>query len=296
VTLATAKGSDRGATVRPTSLVLAAARERFRASPLLEHYAQQERLESRELLGDVLGGPSELPKTITRDEELAFDALIRRRLAGESVAAIRGYEDFMGMRLDLAPGVFVPRESSTLLAETAVRRLRRRTGPTAVDVATGAGPIALAIARAVPRARVFGTDISPDAIRAARANDRRHRLGVRFVVGDALAALPRSLAGMVDVITMHPPYVPAGEVADLPAEFRISEALSTLTDGSVDGMELIRLVSTDAPRWLRRGGWLAIEVTSDVSRGVATVMRRAALRDVAVIKGRSATRAVVGRL
>jgi release factor glutamine methyltransferase len=288
-------GSERRTTVRPTARVLADARERLRASPLLEHYARQERLESRELLADALGAPGALPETITEDEERGFDALIRRRLAGESVAAIRGYEEFMGMRLDLAPGVFVPRESSTLLAETAIRRLRGRTGPVAADVATGAGPIALAIARAVPRARVFGTDIAPDAIRVARANARRYRLRARFVVGEALAALPRSLAGTVDVITMHPPYVPAGEVADLPAEFRISEALSTLTDGSDDGMGLIRQVSSDAPRWLRRGGWLAIEVTSDVSRGVATIMRRAGLRDVAVISSRSSTRAVVGR-
>src|SRR5439155_26703542 len=106
-------------------------------------------------------------------------------------------------------GVFVPRTSSELLAGEAIKALRRRRAPRrAVDVATGAGPMALAMANEVRDAQVWGLDISTPAVKLGRRNARR--LGIanaRFRVSDLVDSLPRRLRGEVDVITIHPPYV-----------------------------------------------------------------------------------------
>src|SRR5207249_2299176 len=123
--------------------------------------------------------------------------------------------------------------------EQAVRRLRRRRRPLAVDLATGSGPVALAMANEVPHAEVLGTDSDGPAVRLARDNARRLGLSVRFVHGDLFAALPRRLLGALDVVTFHPPYVGRREVRTLPREIVDFEPVRALTDMSPRGLGLI---------------------------------------------------------
>jgi release factor glutamine methyltransferase len=142
---------------------------------------------------------------------------------------------------------------------------------------------------------VFGTDIAADAVKLARANARRLNLRVRFVVADGLAGLPPSIRHSVDVITLHPPYVPIDEVSDLPDEFRRAEPVHTHSDGSDDGMGLVRETASRADGWLKTGGWLAVEVSPDASRTVAAILRAANLRGVRITGARpSFTRVIVG--
>lgn len=278
-----------------TSTVLRDARRALASSPLIEHYAGQESIESKELLEEALGHPGSLPEEIAAAEVRRFEWLLSKRLEGRTVAMIRGWEGFRGLQIGVRQGVFIPRQSSELLAEQAVRRLRARRQPIAVDVATGAGPVALSIAKEVPSARVFGTDIAADAVSLARANARRLKLKARFVVADGLAGLPRSIRRAVDVITLHPPYVPLDEVSDLPDEFLRSEPLHTHSDGSDDGMQLVRDTSSRSLGWLKTGGWLAVEVSPDVSRTVAAILRAADLRAVKITGARPwGTRVIVG--
>jgi release factor glutamine methyltransferase len=279
-----------------TSIVLREARRALASSPLIEHYAGQEAIESRELLAEALGHTESFPPEINAADVRRFESLLSKRLEGETVAAIRGWEGFRGLQIGVRPGVFIPRQSSELLAEHAVRRLRARKHPIAVDVATGAGPVALSIANEVPSATVFGTDIAADAIGLARANARRLNLHARFVVADGLAGLPPSIRGAVDVITLHPPYVPIDEVVDLPDEFLRSEPLHTHSDGSDDGMQLVRDTASRSRGWLKTGGWLAVEVSPDVSRTVAAILRGANLREVTITGARAwGTRVILGR-
>lgn len=279
-----------------TSTVLREARRSLASSPLIEHYGGQETIESKELLEEALGHPESLPQEIAAAQVRRFESLLSKRLEGEPVAVIRGWEGFRGLKIGVRPGVFIPRQSSELLAEQAVRRLRARRQPIAVDVATGAAPAALSIANEVPSATVFGTDIAADAIGLARANARRLKLRVRFLVADGLGELPASIRGEVDVITLHPPYVPIDEVADLPDEFRLTEPLHTHSDGSDDGMQLVRDTASRSLGWLKTGGWLAVEVSPDGSRTVATILRAANLRGVKIIGARPwGTRVIVGR-
>jgi release factor glutamine methyltransferase len=266
--------------------VLADAVEVLKASPAIDHWQRgRERIEAEDLLWHVLDHEPEPDEKVSDADRGAFDRLVRRRAKGEPIPYIKGYTEFRGLELRVGPGVFVPRDASENLADQAIRRLRKRRKPVHVDLATGVGTIALAVAHEVRKADVVGTDLSAEAVRQARANAKRLRLGARFVKGDLFASVPKRLAGSVDVITFHPPYVPRREVRDLPQEIRDWEPMHTLTDRSVDGLGLIQRTAREAPDWLSPDGWLLVEVSPDRVRDVKKVLGRAGFRDARSTKG-----------
>lgn len=271
---------------------------KLKASPSLDHSQKhREKWEARDLLTYVLGDEPDPQDDVPAKAGRRFEAMVARRAAGEPIPFIKGYTEFRGLELLARPGVFVPRDSSEFLAEQAVRRLRGRRSPVAVDLATGGGTIALAVANEVPKATVVGTDFSADALDLARRNAKRLGLSVRFRQGDLFDAVPKKLRGKVDVITLHPPYVARDEMDELPDEIREWEPVHTLTDRSEDGMGLIRRAVDESPSWLRRGGWLLMEVDPDRSRDVMPVYRAGGFRDVKSTKGGElkVTRVIVGR-
>lgn len=266
--------------------VLNEAVEVLKAAPAIDHWQRgRERIEAEDLLSHVLGEEPDPRDELTAAERRAFDRLVRRRATGEPIALIKGYTEFRGMDLVVRPGVFVPRDASEFLAEQAMRRLRGRRRPVHVDLATGAGTIALAVAKEVRGAQVVGTDISDVAVRLARKNAERLRIRARFVRGDLFGGLPKELGGRVDVITLHPPYVPSHELKDLPEEIRDWEPAHTLTDQSRDGLSLITRTALEAPNWLSPNGWLLLEVSTDRVKDVKPVLRRASFREVRSTKG-----------
>jgi release factor glutamine methyltransferase len=261
------------------------AERTLKESPAIDHWQRgRERIEAEELLEFLLGDLPDPDDEIPAFGRRKYERLVERRATGEPVPHIKGYVEFRGLRLLARPGVFVPRDSSELLVQQAARRLRGRWDPVAVDVATGSGAIALAVASEVKTAAVFGTDFSPSAVSLARANARRLGLPVRFVRGDLFSSLPRSVAGRVDVVTFHPPYLGRGELRELPDEIRRFEPEEALTDRSPRGMRLIDRAAAEAWDWLRPGGWLLIEVSPDRSRQVAAILRRAGYGDVRTTK------------
>ncbi len=282
--------------------LLTSAAKEIRASPAVDLWrARDARVNAEELLQHVLGREitaEALDGEVPAAAQRRFERLLRRRVAGEPVALIVGTTAFRRMALKVASGVFIPRSSSELLAGEAIRRLRRRRGPCAVDVATGCGPVALAIAREVRGASVFGLDISSKALRLARENARRLVIErVRFLRSDMLSALPAGVRGTVDVFTLHPPYVARSLVTTLPSEIRDYEPEESLTDQSDDGLGLARRLADEAHGWLRRGGWVLIEVSPDLARSVGALLRRSGYRDVRSRRDSlGATRVVGGRL
>jgi release factor glutamine methyltransferase len=256
-------------------------------SDAIDHWQNdRERVEAEELLSFLIGpdwkAGDEIPPAAIR----RFRKLIARRATGEPVPYIKGYAEFRGLKLIARPGVFVPRDSTEFLAEQAVRRLRGRRHPIAVDLATGSGPVALAVGHEVPGAEVHGADLHAGPIKVAKENARRLGLQrVRFHRGDLFDALPATLRGRIDVITFHPPYVGRKEVRTLPAEVLGFEPLESLTDHSPEGMGLIERAAGEAWDWLRPQGWLLIEVSPDRSRKVATLLRRAGYAEVRSTKG-----------
>ena len=281
------------------SEVLTDAVARLKASTAIDHWQRdREEIEADELLSYALGVDRIDPKEdVPAGVRRRFDRLIARRATGEPVQLITGQAVFRGLEIVARPGVFVPRDSTEYLAEQAIRRLRGRRRPVAVDLATGGGTVALAIANEVRGVRVFGTDISLTAVRVARENAERLRLRATFIKGDLFGGLPAELEGRVDVITLHPPYVARDELRELPEEIRRFEPVHTLSDRSLDGLGLVGRAASEGPRWLKSGGWLLIEVSPDRSRSVASVLRRNGFGDVrsTTDRGFKVTRVLVGR-
>src|SRR5438034_5901397 len=241
----------------------------LKASEAIDHWQKgRDKIEAEDLLGFVIGDYPDPGDRIPDRARREYLELIERRAAGEPIPYIKGFTEFRGLELISEPGVFVPRDSSEFLAEQAVRRLRKRRSPVHVDLATGAGTIALSVANDVPNATVYGTDLSEDAVKLARRNARSLGLKVRFATGDVFGGLPKKIKGTVDVITVHPPYVAEHEVEELPDEIKDWEPVHTLTDSSEDGLGFVRRTVDEAPDWLDRKGWLLMETDPDRARDV----------------------------
>jgi release factor glutamine methyltransferase len=185
-----------------------------------------------------------------RDDAL-LDAAVRRRLTGEPLAWITGKVSFCGVDVHVNPDVYVPRWLTEPLARRAVERLPD-TG-TAVDLCTGSGAIAAVMRAQHPDARIVATDIDPRAVACAATN------GVEVYLGDLFAPLPAGLEGHVDVVVGVVPYVPTLELALLQRDtFTFERTLPY--DGGADGADILRRVLVDAPRFLKRGGALLLEL------------------------------------
>jgi release factor glutamine methyltransferase len=154
------------------------------------------------------------------------------------------------------PGVFVPTPDAGLFVDLALDRLRRVARPIVVEVGTGCGAIALAVAAARPEAEVHGTELFASAVGWARRNARRLRLdAVRFHHGSLLEPLPRGLAGRVDVMVAKLPFYPAGRYAPIGSVPR-----GTIQGAGESGLDLVRSLAVDAARFLRPGGLLVLQM------------------------------------
>ncbi len=184
-----------------------------------------------------------------------FGRALCQRCSGTPLQHLTGEQAFCRLRLEVRPGVFVPRPETEVLVEHALRALGAAEDPVVVDVGTGTGAIALAVKHERPDASVFATDVSPEAVELARTNAQRLALDIRVLQGALLEPLPAELRGWVDLVVSNPPYVTTQEYADLPAEVRADP------EGAlVGGPEVHRRIADEASRWLRDGGVLAVEI------------------------------------
>ena len=179
---------------------------------------------------------------------------MHRRAAGEPLEQLLGWAEFCGLRIVVAPGVFVPRRRTELLVRLATPLLRP--GGVVVELCCGAAAVATALAAAVPGLAVHAVDIDP----AAAACARRNLVTGQVYEGDLDAPLPADLRGRVAVVVANAPYVPTGAIPLMPHEARDHEPREAL-DGGKDGVDVQRRVAAAAPRWLARGGSLLIETS-----------------------------------
>ncbi len=204
-----------------------------------------------------------------------LDAMVGERAAGRPLEQVVGWAEFCGLRITVAPGVFVPRRRTEFLVRQAVAVA----GPGAVivDLCCGAGAIGAALAAAVDRAEVHAADIDPAAIRCAR----RNLPGGHVYQGDLYAPLPARLRGGVSVLTANVPYVPSEQIGFLPPEARAHEPRAAL-DGGADGLDVLRRVAAGSGGWLAPGGHLLSEISE----------RQAPLAEAALAAGGLAARVV----
>lgn len=217
----------------------------------------------------------------SRADLAALRELARRRAAREPLEYLTGTAGFHGLDLAVGPGVFVPRRESEIAVGLATDVLRAApASPVAVDLGTGSGAIALALATEVPGALVYGVEVSPAAYEFTERNFRRWAPGNgRAVLADLRDALP-GLDGTVDLVVANPPYIPADGIPRDP-EVRLHSPAVALF-GGLDGLDLVRGVLRTAGRLLRPGGLLVLEHGELQAGAVAGLLRADGWSETAV--------------
>jgi release factor glutamine methyltransferase len=199
------------------------------------------------------------------DERGRLRETVKLRGEGTPLQYVTGEMPFRHIVVHVEPGVFIPRPETEVLVDVAFDEIRPRLDVgatlTVVDLCTGSGCVACALATELDLAHVWATDLNPVAVRVAGENAGRLEVADRVTVveGDLFGTLPKELAGKVDLVIANPPYIPSADVEELPAEVGGHEPHLAL-DGGPDGLETARRIMDEAREWLAPGGVLAMEL------------------------------------
>ena len=225
-------------------------------------------------------------EVVSAEAKAVFRGWVKRRLAREPVAYLLGRKGFHALDLELEVDgrVLVPRPDTEHLVDWLLEELSEEAseGASVLDVGTGSGAVALAIAKARPQARVFACDVSPDALSLASKNAASAELDVQFSNSDLMASLSTPEGGWA-AIASNLPYIPSGELDALQPEVARWEPRLAL-DGGADGLDLIRRLIVQAFPALKPGAGLYLELGHDQSEAVQSLMREAGFVDVGARK------------
>ncbi|MFF6983210.1 putative protein N(5)-glutamine methyltransferase [Streptomyces sp. NPDC008343] len=220
-------------------------------------------------------------------DELA--AMVDRRVTGLPLELVLGWAEFRGLRIAVAPGVFVPRRRTEFLVEQALAHALDAS--VVVDLCCGSGAVGAALATALGPVELHAADIDPAAVRCARRNVAP--FGGLVHTGDLFEALPGTLRGRIGILAANVPYVPTDEVGLLPAEARDHEPHVAL-DGGPDGLDVLRRVAAEAPRWLAPGGCLLIETSERQAPTALEAFTRSGLSSRLIVSEEPYVAVVVG--
>jgi release factor glutamine methyltransferase len=211
-------------------------------------------------------------RALTPAQQAAYDALIQRRRASEPIQYITGEQEFYGLALGVTPAVLIPRPETEQLVEAVLAELDGARPLRILDVGTGSGAIAIALAHHLPHASVTAVDLSSAALEVAASNAARHALTdrIRFIQSDLLAALSPDEPPF-DLIVSNPPYVPTGDRAGLHPQVRDHEPASALFAGP-DGLDIYRRLIPQARAALRPDGLLALEIGHNQREAIASLL------------------------
>lgn len=211
-----------------------------------------------------------LAETARTPDELT--ALLARRVSGVPLEQVVGWAEFLGLRIAVEPGVFVPRRRTEFLVHLAAKFAAPDT--VVVDLCCGTGAVGAALAALVPDVDLHAADIDPASVRCARRNLPRHR--ARVHLGDLYTPLPGHLRARVDLILANAPYVPTEAIPLLPPEARDHEPRVAL-DGGSDGLAVQHRVIDGATSWLSPGGRLLVESSEPQAPHTAALFAAAGL-------------------
>ncbi|TXH72105.1 MAG: peptide chain release factor N(5)-glutamine methyltransferase [Thiothrix sp.] len=217
-------------------------------------------------------------RELSSEQYAEFRNLVNQRLQGTPVAYLLGYREFWGMKIEVSAATLIPRPDTELIVQLALEHLESYSAPKLLDLGTGSGAIALALAKERPDAQITAVDKSPEAIVMAQRNQQNLQLdNIRLLVSDWFSALDQT--EHFDLIVSNPPYIaesdPHLEQGDL--RFEPHSALSSGLDGLRD---LTYLLQT-APRYLHKQGWLLLEHGYDQGRAVTALLKQTGYTEVA---------------
>jgi release factor glutamine methyltransferase len=212
---------------------------------------------------------------LNNEQRREYFSTISRRISGEPVAYITGTKEFMGLAFDIDPRALIPRPETETLVEHVISMILEGScmSDRILEIGTGCGCIAIALARELPHASVYATDISRDAVQLAVQNARRFGLSERitFLEGDVFRALPKTLMQTFDIIVSNPPYISDAAYSGLESGIRDFEPALALKGGR-DGLDIIRNIASGAPDFLKVDGILAIEIGETQLRSATALL------------------------
>ena len=204
---------------------------------------------------------------LTQSEQGGFFSLIKRRMSNEPVGYITGTKEFMSLEFNVDKNVLIPRPDTEILVERVMSEVKSA-NPVIIDMCTGSGAIAVSLAKYIPNARVFGLDISEDALEVAKTNSQKNGADVTFEKHDVLKPYSKITA---DAVVSNPPYIPTEDLKGLMSDV-IDFEPSIALDGGVDGLLFYRAIIKNIDSCLKDGGLLAFEVGAGQADDVAYLM------------------------
>lgn len=252
-----------------------------------------------------------------KEEELLIEQMINRRAEREPLQYILGSVDFMGLKIEVGKGVLIPRPETELMAEYAIKQIssqksvvssggsevsnhttydgRRITDNgqrlTILDLCTGSGCLALAIAKEFSEAEVIGCDNSDDALQIAKRNAEINKVGnVKFIKGDLFKTV--SNEGPFDMIISNPPYIKTEDIKGLQPEVRDWEPLKAL-DGGADGLDYYRQIVPESVRYLKNNGIVMFEHGDGQFNDIAVILDEKGFEEIEMIKDYSGKERVI---
>ena len=226
----------------------------------------------------------------TRYEEILSDAeraqmreLVRRRAQAEPVAYLVGHREFFSLDFLVTPDVLIPRPDTETLVVELLELIKSHPAPRVLDVGTGSGCIAVAAAVQQPSAQVLAIDRDEAALEVARRNAERHSVAGRidFLRSDLFQALPED--ALFDAVVSNPPYIAESEFGSLQPDVRLHEPPEALVAGA-DGLEVIRRLIAESPRYLRPGAWLLIEIAPEQATAVGDLLAAGPFEPVRLVR------------
>ncbi len=214
---------------------------------------------------------------ITKDKLALISSVLERRITGEPIQYILGKTEFMGLKFKLAPCVFIPRPETEILVETVIKELSalsyKLSALKILDLGTGSGNIAISLAKFLPQAEIYATDISNNALEIAKINARLNNLEnrIRFIQGDLFTAYSLQLIAY-NLIVSNPPYIPTAEIDNLQPEIQYEPRLAL--DGGKDGLEFYRKIISLSPYYLKKDGLLIMEIGFNQAGAIRNIFRK----------------------
>jgi len=267
---------------------------RWTADYFAGHGIDTPRLDAELLLAATLGLDRvgvyvNFERPLQAEELASFREQVKRRAAREPLAYILGHAEFWSLSFLVTPAVLIPRPETELLVEASLPRLDGQAR--ILDVGTGSGALAIALAHELPQCAVTAIDVSAAALAVAAENARRNGVAARigFVQHDLMELPP----GPFDLIVANPPYIPSGDLATLMPEVRDYEPRLAL-DGGADGLAAYRALAAQAGVALAPGGWLLVEVGTGQARAVQELFAGAGLQEIFVSRDLAGIERVVG--
>ena len=245
------------------------------------------RLDAEVLLAHALGTDRvylymNLDRPLSQDERKQFRQFVIRRGAREPVALIIGEKEFWSIPFTIVPGVLIPRPDTEILVQAVLDEVREIDSPQILEIGTGSGAIAVALAKENPAARILATDTDSTALRIAERNAEGAAASqsIEFAMSDLFESIDPDRT--FHVICSNPPYIPTADIGSLQPEIRNHEPIRAL-DGGDDGLDIIRRIAAQAKGYLKPRGALLIEFGEGQEEAMRGILSNGGFRDILLL-------------